>query len=608
MRYSKNLGDYLKRETDPGDVVFAHDCNEDDATADFDALRQFHRGKGEVEAYHIIQSWNPHESKMLSPEEFNVIGRKLVEAQFPDHPYVVRTHVETGKTHNHIYVSPWKSQGGKKVENKKRLLYQLREKSDALCKERGLSVIDGAAKERQAKLPEKVKNIAKFRGNSWLFDLVQKADFARAYSTSYDQYASFLGELGVRVHVEDKNITYFYSEKARGKRGSKMGVRYDKKGLELAFKSNDEKFARIPGLGDQVRGLAVQAVSGKGTKDAAKNALLKLPNTTYEQGHKDYGAYTKTARPGRSQRYAHETDVSQSIIPIEQVRKARNSSIVNYCKINKIALERTGEGQLTLKGRPFVDISEFEWVNKRNKTKGSLIEFVAAHKNMTFLQAVAEINGNKRLLLLERHLGEVKRSFTSFYIPKEKQLKELDALFKIGQFLSGFGADPHHASALFKSGQAQVHKDGKVRIFGKDDEGGAFEFVEGKDQKWNRSKSGSFTKPFFSVSTNSRKATVYIDPFSFLKSEGKHALWSTKYRRDVIALMEPDVKALDGHLAANRHITHLEIFTDSKSKQSAIELDFFNNLKAHYALFGIEVKHAEGRDLSKNREPELPSM
>lgn len=608
VRYSKNLCDYLKRETDPGDVVYAHDCNEEDASADFEALRQFHRGKGEVEAYHVIQSWNSRESKMLPADEFNMIGRQLVESQFPGHPYVVRTHVETGKTHNHIYVSPWKSQGGNKIENKKRLLYQLREKSDALCKERGLSVINGLAKERQARLPEKVKNIAKFRGNSWLLDLTQKADFARAYSTSYGEYTCFLGELGVRVQVEDKNISYFYSEKARGKRGSKMGVRYDKEGLEQAFKSNEEKFARVPGLRQQVRGLAVQAVAEKGASDAATNALLGLPDTTYERGHKDYSAFTRTARPGRPVRFPHEMDVSQSVIPIEQLRKARNTSIFNYCKANNIALERTDEGRFTLKGRPFVDVSEFEWVNKRNKTKGSLIEFVAAHKNLSLLQSVAEINGNKRLLILEAHLGEIKRSFTSFYIPKDKQLKELDSLVKIGQFLSSHGVDPHHATALFKSGQAQVHGDGMVRLFGKDDGGGAFEFVENKDQKWNRSKSGSFAKPFFSVSTNSRKAIVYSDPFLFLKSEGKHALWSTKHQHDVVALMEPDVRVIDHHLAANRHITQLEIFTDSKTKVSAIELDFFNNLKAHAAPFGIDVNLVEGRERGRSRDFDLPSM
>ena len=353
--------------------------------------------------------------------------------------------------------------------------------------------------------------------------------------------------------------------------------------------------------------MAVQAVSGKDTKNAAANALLGLPNTTYERGHKNYGAYTKATRPGRPQRYAHEMDVSQSVIPMEQLRKARNASIFSYCKMSNIALERTDEGRFTLKGRPFVDVSEFEWVNKRNKTKGSLIEFVAAHKNMTFLQAVAEINGNKRLLLLEQHLGETKRSFTSFYIPKEKQLKELDSLVKIGQFLSSHGADPHHATALFKSNQAQVHENGRVHLFAKDDDGGTFEFVESKDHKWSRAKTGSFNKPFFAVSTNSRKATVYADPFSFLKNEGKHALWPAKHRQDVIALMEPDSKVIGQHLAANRHITQLEIFTDSKSKHSA-ELDFFNNLKAHCAPFGIQVKQIEGRDRDRSREPELPSL
>lgn len=536
------------------------------------------------------------------------MGRKLVEEKFPGHAFVVVTHSDTGKTHNHIVVCPWHGETGRKIENKKRHLYELRGINDKVCKERGLSVIDQAGKDRQARLPEKVQTLAKYNKRSWLLDLVDKADFARAYSTSHDQYVSILAELGVTARVENANVSYFYVDKKRAKRGSKLGKAYDKSGLEAAYKANDEKFSRIPGLREQVRGV-VGAVSSETVDIAnAKAGLASLEETTYRSANKDYGHFTKRARPGRVQRFPHELDASHGVIPIEELRKARNANIPNYCRANNIALTRKDDGKTVLKGREFVEVGEFEWVNKRNRTKGSLIELVAAHKEMTFLQAVAEINGNSRLLILEKHLGEKKRSYTSFYVPKERQLKELDAKVQIAKLLTSFDADPHHASTLFKAGQAQVDKTGAVRLFGKDDDGGAFEFVERDDKTWQREKAGQFQKPFFSVTTGSKKATVYVDPFSFLGHQGKHALWTAKHHQDVICLMEPDVSVLEKHVAGNRNLTEVHVFSRSSGARGQPEIDFFNNLKTRLAPFGIEVRAASPQERGKERHPELPSL
>jgi hypothetical protein len=608
VRHLAKLAKYVMDGRNPNDPVQTFNCSESSLAEEFTAHRNFQRGKGAVDAIHIIQSWGDSESKSLSAEGFNEIGKELVERQFPGHAYAVVTHTDTAKVHNHIIVCPWHSETGKKIENKKRQLYELRAISDTLCKDRGLSVIDIDAKDRPARLSDKVQKIAQFRGGSWVIDLCQKADFARAYATSYDQYVSILGEFGVKAQVEEKNISYFYSEKVRGKRGSKIGDRYDKSGLEKAFGENAAKFAKFPGLGDQVRGIVVARASGKVSHADSQVAMGKLSESTYQEGQRDYGKFSKTERSGRAQRFPHELDGSSSIIPIEELRRARQTNIIQYCGTNKIPLEHTPDGTLVLKGRTFVEIHAFDWVNNRNRTKGSLIELVAAHKDMTYLQAVAEINGNSRLLLLEKHLGETKCPFRSFYIPKEQQLQNLDAKVRIATLLSEFGADPRHSPTLYKSGQVQVSREGVIRIFGKEDQGGAFEFVEGGDKKWKKTKVGTFNTAFFSVSQGSKKLSVYLDPFSFLKSEGKHALWPAHYQSDILCLMEPQERALDHHLAGNRHIEQIEIFTDHSSQNHPAELDFFNNLRTRYSHLGISVGNSHGHDLGRSRQTELPSM
>jgi hypothetical protein len=608
VRHMKGLVKYVLKDIDANDPVDSHDCHESTASDDFEAIAKVHHGKGEVNALHVIQSWGADESKKLLPAEFNAMGRQLVEQKFPGHAFLVVTHTETDKIHNHIVVSPWHTETGKKIENKKRHLYELRDLSDELCRARGLSVIDQAGKDRQARLPQKVQAMAKFNGRSWYLDLVQKADFARSYATSYNQYVGILEEFGIGARVEEKNISYSYGKHTRAKRGSKIGTAYDKPSLEETFRTNSAKFAQVPGLREKVFGIVGAVASGQASVEVSKNALMLLPNTTYEKGHQEYSRFTKTARPGRGSRFPHEIDASGSIIPIDEIRRARNTSILGYCRANKIEITPNSEGKFHLKGREFVELGEFEWVNKRNKTHGSLIEFVAAHKNMTFLQAIAEVNGNKRLLILEQHLGETKRTYTSFHIPKEKQLRDLDAKVQIAKLVTSFGADAHHAQTLFKSGQAQVDQSGRVRLFGKDDEGGCFEFVEAEDKTWSKKSIGKMQKPFFSLASGRKKAVVYTDPFSFLKANGKHALWPTKHSTDVLCLMEPNAAVVDHFLAQNKHVRELHFMQGEGNKPGSVELDFFNNLKSKCGHFGIELRWDDGKGLARERSVDLPSL
>jgi hypothetical protein len=608
VRHMKNLVRYVLEGREQNDTVDSHDCTPSHAVKDFDAIAHMHNGKGEISAIHIVQSWGGEESKSLAPSVFNALGRQLVETKFPGHAFVLVTHTETDKVHNHIVVSPWHSETGKKIENKKKHLYELRDINDAICKGRGLSVIDQEGKDRRARLPEKVQKMAQYNGRSWIIDLVQKADFARALATSFDEYTGILSEFGVTSRVEEKNITYFYHGQNHGKRGNKLGQNYDKKGLESAFRLNDQKFAQIPNLREQVRGIVGAAVAKKAIPSAAKSALENLPSTTYSQGYKDYSRYTKTQRPGQSPLTAPQGDLSQSIVPIEELRRAINSSIFAYCRANDIALSKSSEGKMVLKGREFVEVEDFGWVNTRNRTKGSLIEFVAAHKHMTHLQAIAHINGNPRLLILEQHLGEINRNYTSFHIPKERQLRELDAKVSIAKMLTSLGADANQAAMLFRSGQTHVDQSGKIRLFGKDDDGGAFEFAEGVGGAWEQQKVGKFQKPFFQVNNHKKKMVLYLDPLTFLKHQGKHALWSAKHGDDVLCLMEPDSRVLDQHLAKSRHISEIQLFLGTSNGVGSVELDFFNNLKSRTANLGIEVKQYYAHEKGHGREADLPSM
>lgn len=92
-----------------------------------------------VQAYHIIQSFMPNE---ISPKDARDLGVRFSEEFLPGYEVVVGTHVDKEHIHNHIAFNSVCLGTGKKYTNTLTDYYKgIRRISDALCKEKGLSII-----------------------------------------------------------------------------------------------------------------------------------------------------------------------------------------------------------------------------------------------------------------------------------------------------------------------------------------------------------------------------------------------------------------------------------------------------------------------------------
>lgn len=596
IKHAQNTVRYVMKDRDPDDLVYAEGCEAEHAAEQFKEVAKLCRGKGEIQALHIIQSWNEHESKLLKPEVFQEMGKKLAEGKFAGHDYVIATHTGTGKIHNHIIVNPWHRETGKKVENKKFHLYQLRDLNDKICLEHGLSVIDQKGKERQAHLPDKARAIAKFNGTSYLLDIMQKADFARAYSVNYDQYVALLGEFNIHAVVQNKNVTYFYPGQKKGKRGAKLGKLYSNDGLEEAFKTNKETFAKHPGLRTQIRQSVDTLKQNKNATDIGI-ALESTTNNHFKVGYRDLNAFQKDFK--KSDRYAHPSarELQSTFFPLEELNRARRSSIFEYCKANKIEMEKHSETLWKLKGRPYVHLSEFEWTNTRNRTKGSLIDFVAAHKGVSFASAVALINNNPSLSLLEKKFGEVKRPFTSFHIPKAETMEMSKAARRLGNLLRYHGVSEKHAEGLLKNNLAQVGNSGIIRLFPEKSDRGAIEFETNSYGRWTSKKQGDLSNPFHIQKGSNSKVRLFTDPFAALRDKGFDPFRSSSTPHSTFVMMEPNKHAFDLFLLENPHLNHIEIITAKDHKRTSAELDLFENLRNRHSKKSIAWSSpTKGRD------------
>ena len=88
--------------------------------------------------YHLIQSFPPDEG---TPELVHKIGMDFCRECFADFEVVIGTHLDKGHLHNHIVVNSVSFVDGRKYRSTPKSLYALREVSDRLCRENGLSVI-----------------------------------------------------------------------------------------------------------------------------------------------------------------------------------------------------------------------------------------------------------------------------------------------------------------------------------------------------------------------------------------------------------------------------------------------------------------------------------
>ena len=152
----QTAGDAIKRalgyikdpmKTENGILVTSYGCTPQMAEAEFMLMRREYltitgrrRGKDDVLAYHLRQSFKPGE---ITPEEANRIGCELAKRfTHGQHAYVVATHEDRRHVHSHIIISAVNLDCDRKFRNFWGSSKAIRRLSDTLCIQNGLSIIE----------------------------------------------------------------------------------------------------------------------------------------------------------------------------------------------------------------------------------------------------------------------------------------------------------------------------------------------------------------------------------------------------------------------------------------------------------------------------------
>lgn len=136
-----NVFSYVKNpvKTENGEYVSSINCLKDIALQQMILTKkQYSKTDGYI-AYHGYQSFKPNE---ISAKECHEIGVKLAREMWGDKfQIVVTTHLDKEHLHNHFCFNSVSFKDGKKYNYSKSEIKRLRDISDRLCLEHGLSVI-----------------------------------------------------------------------------------------------------------------------------------------------------------------------------------------------------------------------------------------------------------------------------------------------------------------------------------------------------------------------------------------------------------------------------------------------------------------------------------
>ena len=209
-------------------------CDIDYAKSSFKATREPYGKTGGNEGHVIIQSFKPGE---VTPEQCNQLGLELAEKFAPNHQVAVYTHNDTDHVHNHIVINSIDLETGKKFNNNKQALRDLRDFNDDVCREHGLSVPEKDTARLRYTQTEKAiadpntKSTAQY---SWKDEIREAIDQSKA--TNMDEFKEHLSQYGIEIaRVTPKSITYRHLAEDKKVRGRRLGEDYNKGGIEDGF-------------------------------------------------------------------------------------------------------------------------------------------------------------------------------------------------------------------------------------------------------------------------------------------------------------------------------------------------------------------------------------
>ena len=275
---SKAIAYILNPEkTDEKLLVSSYGCASETAAREFEWTRKIAEQKGmnpvRIIARHVIQSFEIGE---VTPELAHEIGKQFAdEILGGKYEYVLTTHIDKDHVHNHLIFNAVDFVDYHAYKSYKRIYYDMREVSDRLCKENGLSVIPPS---QNKGMGYKEYTEAK-RGTSWKQKLKQTIDRLVITAKDYDDFLRLMQEAGYEIKT-GKYISFRAEGQERFTRSKTIGENYTEERIKERIAGRTPRRSQrqatpkgISLIGDIQK--RIRLIDSKGYEHKAKLTILK---------------------------------------------------------------------------------------------------------------------------------------------------------------------------------------------------------------------------------------------------------------------------------------------------------------------------------------------
>ena len=268
--------DYIENpdKTDGKMLISSFGCSYETADIEFGYTLSQALDKGSNLAFHLIQSFAPGE---VDYEKAHEIGKQLADAVTKgQHEYVVTTHIDKGHIHNHVIFCAVNFVDHHKYNSNKRSYYGIRNMSDKLCRENGLSVVVPG---KGSKGKSYAEYQAEKTGTSWKGKLKIAVDALIPQVSSFEELLTRLQAAGYEIKP-GKYVSCRAPGQERFTRLKTLGADYTEEAIRERIAGRRTKAAKAP---REQRGVSllidiensIKAAQSKGYEQWAKIHNLK---------------------------------------------------------------------------------------------------------------------------------------------------------------------------------------------------------------------------------------------------------------------------------------------------------------------------------------------
>ncbi len=235
----KKTLDYIcKEEKTDKKLISGKDCIPENAYVEMMEVKNLYRKIGGREKIHLVQAFSPDDK--LTYRQAHEIGLRMAE-YFKGFQVVVATHIDRKHLHNHIVINSVNFETGLKFHQSKYDLQKVKDYSNQICKEYGLTITDKKSKVSDIKINE---YRARLKGISW--KQLLESDIDSVMEKSRNKYDFFRGmnELGYKVNWSKEKLSIIYTTPQGYKCSDKKlhNEKYLRDNMEQYFKEKSKKF------------------------------------------------------------------------------------------------------------------------------------------------------------------------------------------------------------------------------------------------------------------------------------------------------------------------------------------------------------------------------